>query len=459
MNAKPRSLAARWMISPLEIAAIFAAIGLTLGGLAFSIQDALQLKEALDLNLTQTVILTQSIVNLQREVQLTHQEVTRLLGDLDVPPRPITRFDFVEIQVNNLMAQTESQDIKYIFAEEDLGLVDEIRTRTAITRQLIENLGQDDTGDGRRAILEALDAELGLLEGSTKKLIDRQSTTQRSAISHTGNSLRNSQRTDLLAGGVLLLMSIALAVVVRRGVASRLDRALEADQLKSQLLSSVSHELRTPLAAIQGYSQLMSEEAYGALTADQQTTLQRILINTAQLQGMVNNLLDRAQIEQGKLTLRNTQFAPSDLIETVHSALNILAVNKGMELSAEIAPEVPAELTGDVLRLQQILFNLTSNALKFTESGAVHTRIFMPDAAHWAVQVSDTGIGIAAEDQAHVFMPFWQTDSSATRKYRGSGLGLSIVKQLVDLMHGSISLASEPGKGSTFTIVLPLETA
>lgn len=459
MSAKPPPLASRWMISPLEITAIVGLIALTLGGLFFSIQDALQLKEALDLNLTRTVILTQGIVNLQREVQLTHQEVTRLLAGLDVPPKPVTRFAFVEIQVHNLTLEAESPDIRYIFAEDDLALVDEIQTRAAITKQLIANLEQADTDDRRAAILEALDIELGLLETSVKKLIDRQATTQRTAISQTGNSLQVSQRTDLLAGGVLLLMSIALAVVVRRGVASRLDRALEADRLKSQLLSSVSHELRTPLAAIQGYSQLMSEEAYGTLTADQQTTLQRILINTAQLQGMVNNLLDRAQIEQGKLTLRKTQFSPADLIETAHSALNILAVTKGVELTAEIAPEVPAELTGDVLRLQQILFNLTSNALKFTEKGAVHTRIFMPDAAHWALQVSDTGIGIAAADQAHVFMPFWQTDSSATRKYRGSGLGLSIVKQLVDLMHGSISLASEPGKGSTFTIVLPLEAA
>jgi signal transduction histidine kinase len=106
-------------------------------------------------------------------------------------------------------------------------------------------------------------------------------------------------------------------------------------------------------------------------------------------------------------------------------------------------------INGDVLRLQQILFNLTSNALKFTEKGSVHAKIFLPDATHWALAVSDTGIGIAPEAQANVFAAFWQVDSSATRKYRGSGLGLSIVKQLAELMGATVTLTSELGKGTT----------
>jgi len=232
---------------------------------------------------------------------------------------------------------------------------------------------------------------------------------------------------------------------------------MEADRLKSQLLANVSHELRTPLNAIQGYSQLLVEDAYGALTGEQQTTIRRILLNTTQLQGMVNNLLDRAQMEQGKLVLRNAPFSPADFLEATHTALNILAVTKGLALTSEIAPNVPTMLTGDVLRLQQILFNLTSNALKFTEKGSVHARIFLPDDAHWALEVTDTGIGIPLEAQAHVFAPFWQVDSSATREYRGSGLGLSIVQQLSDLMGGKITLTSQPGKGSTFLIVFPME--
>jgi two-component system, sensor histidine kinase and response regulator len=126
-------------------------------------------------------------------------------------------------------------------------------------------------------------------------------------------------------------------------------------------------------------------------------------------------------------------------------------------LTSEITSDVPHTLDGDVLRLQQILFNLVSNAIKFTESGSVHMRIFLPDPAHWAMQVIDTGIGISLEDQSQVFSSFWQIDSSATRQYRGSGLGLSIVKQLADLMGGKLALTSQPGKGSTFTVTFPLE--
>jgi len=458
MVDKQPSLITRWMISPLEIIAIVVVIVLVAAGLFASIEDALQLEETLNLNLTQTVILTQSIVNLQREVQLTRNEVTRLLGKLDDPPKQITRFDFVKIQVNNLVIQAESPEIKFIFADEDLALVQEIEKSSASVGQLIGRWREAGTPEEQNTALAALDAELAVMETLIKQMIDRQATTQREAIIQTRDSLSTSQRTSLLAGSVLVLMTVALALVVRGGVSSRLERAVEADRLKSQLLTSVSHELRTPLNAIKGYAQLLNEEAYGSITPEQQTTFQRILINTTQLQGMVNNLLDRAQIEQGKLSLQKSQFAPADLIETTHSALNILAKTKGLELTSEITPDVPATLTGDMLRLQQILFNLTSNALKFTESGTVQARIFLPDASHWALQVIDTGIGIPSEVQADVFKSFWQVDSSATRQYRGSGLGLSIVKQLAELMDGGVTLTSQPGTGSTFTVIFPMES-
>jgi len=457
MPDKQPSLISRWMITPLEIMAIVVVIALVAGGLFVSVQDALRLEQTLNLNLTQTVILSQGIVNLQREVQLTHSEVTRLLGKLDDPPKPITRFDFVKIQVNNLAIQVDSPEINFIFASEDLALVQQIEKSSANIEQLITKWQETGTDAEHITALRDLDAELTVMEIRIKQLIDRQAITQRDAITQTRDSLRASQRTALLAGSVLVLMTVALAVVVRGGLSSRLERAVEADRLKSQLLTSVSHELRTPLSAIKGYAQLLNEEAYGSTTNEQRTTFERILINTTQLQGMVNNLLDRAQIEQGKVTLKKSPFAPADLIETSYSALNILAKTKGLELTSEITPDVPATLLGDVLRLQQILFNLTSNAIKFTESGSVHARIFLPDASHWALQVTDTGIGISSEVQADVFKAFWQVDSSATRQYRGSGLGLSIVKELAELMDGMVTLTSQPDKGSIFTVIFPLE--
>ncbi len=458
MATKRPAFLTRWMITPREIIAIVVVLALTVAGLVFSIEDALQLEQTLNLNLTQTVVLTQGIVNLQREVQLTRIQVTRLLGNLDDPPEPITRFSFIKIQVNNLALEVELPEIKFIFTNEDLALVQAIEKSSSNIEPLITKWQEAGTQEEQTTALLALDAELKTMETMVKQLVDRQATAQREAITQARNSMRISQRTALLAGSGLLLLTIAFAFVLRAGISARLRQAVEADRLKGQLLSNVSHELRTPLSAIRGYAELLSEEAYGSINKEQKTTFQRILINTTQLQGMVNNLLDRAQIEQGKITLRNSHFAPAALIESTHSALNILARTKGLELTGEIAPDVPATLMGDVLRLQQILFNLTSNALKFTEHGSVQARIFLPDASHWALQVSDTGIGISAEAQADVFKSFWQADSSATRQYRGSGLGLSIVKELADLMGAEITLTSLPGTGSTFTIIFPMES-
>jgi signal transduction histidine kinase len=295
------------------------------------------------------------------------------------------------------------------------------------------------------------------MEATVKLLIDRQSSTQRNAIIQTRESLGTSQRTDIITGAVLLAMSISLAVVFRRTLISRLHQAIEADQFKSQLVRNISHELRTPLAAITGYTQLLNEEAYGPLLDEQKHTLSKIAINTAQLQGMVNNLLDSAQIEQGKLSIRKAPFAVEELVKNALSALDILAKNKGVELVSQIEANVPRTLIADKLHLEQILFNLVSNAIKFTETGSVKVRVFLPDSTHWAFEVSDTGIGIAPEALDHIFDSFWQADSSSTRRYRGSGLGLSIVKQIAHLMSGKVSVQSTPGKGSTFIVSFPLE--
>jgi len=457
MIKKLPSLKTRWMLTPVEIVAVVIIIIITISGLFISLQVTIQLEQAINLDLTETLIVTQGIVNLQREVQLTHTEVTRLLGNLDTPPKPVTRYPFIEIQVNNLAIEVQSPAIKYIFTQEDVALVKDIENHSSNIKPLISTAQLAATPDQRAIALKALDTQLGELEITIKKLIDRQATTQRDAIVQTRDTLSVSQRTSILGGGVLLLLGLTLAVVFRRSLLTRLEKAVEADRLKSQLLTSVSHELRTPLTAIQGYAQLLHEGTYGSLTEKQHATMQRILLNTAQLRGMVNNLLDRAQIEQGKLSLRNAPFIPADLIQTVHSALNVLAEAKGLQLTSEIAPDVPETLNGDVLRLQQILFNLTGNALKFTERGSVQARIFLPDATHWALQVIDTGIGIPLESQSQIFAPFWQVDSSSTRQYRGSGLGLSIIKQLTEIMKGEIAVQSEPGQGSTFTITFPLD--
>jgi PAS domain S-box-containing protein len=234
-------------------------------------------------------------------------------------------------------------------------------------------------------------------------------------------------------------------------------REAEVDRMKSAFVSMASHELRTPLNAILGYADMLQEAVYGPLPDKQRGVIERIMANTGQMVSLVDNLLDQAQIEAGKLALNVTSFAPADLLDGVQDVMGVLAQAKGLELTSQVADDVPATLPGDRQRLHQILVNLVSNAIKFTEQGTVHVRVYRPDAAHWALEVSDTGCGISPEAQSHIFDPFGQVDDSVTtREHTGFGLGLSIVRQLIVLMGGEIRLASKVGRGSTFTVLLPL---
>ncbi len=237
------------------------------------------------------------------------------------------------------------------------------------------------------------------------------------------------------------------------------EQLRELDWLKSIFLAMVSHDLRTPLNAILGFAEMLEANIYGPLSDKQTVALERIIANTGRLLVLVNDLLDQACIEAGQLSLHVTSFALKDMIEESLSGLHTLAQSKDLELTSHIAEGVPAMLSGDRHRLQQILTNLVDNAIKFTEQGGVYVRIFRPNSERWALEVSDTGSGIPEEEQEIIFDPFRQVDSSITRTHRGVGLGLSIVEKLVALMNGEIALHSEVGRGSTFTVVLPLEPA
>jgi signal transduction histidine kinase len=222
----------------------------------------------------------------------------------------------------------------------------------------------------------------------------------------------------------------------------------------------VSHELRTPLGAIQGFAEMLQAGIYGPLSEKQEDALGRIDKNTRRLLIIVNDLLDQARIEAGELSIRPTVFSPTELTDDLKSTVGVLVERKGLELTTEVAEDVPNSLYGDKERLHQILVNLADNAIKFTDEGGIHVSICLPDgdySSHWAMEVSDTGPGISEKDRKLVFAPFRRVDDSMTREHVGVGLGLSIVEQLVELMNGEIILESEPGHGSTFTVVLPLQ--
>jgi signal transduction histidine kinase len=247
-----------------------------------------------------------------------------------------------------------------------------------------------------------------------------------------------------------------------RQLADANDRLRELDRLKSRFLSMVSHELRTPLSAIQGFTEILLAEIYGPITSGQRNALNRVTSNATRLLNLVGDLLDRARIEAGQLVLHYSPFSPLELVEDVESTLGLLAQSKGLSLTAFVAPDLPPLIHGDEARLRQILVNLVNNSIKFTEKGGVSLHLAKQEGngtgqrPAWVIAISDTGLGIAEKDQLAVFEPFHRVDDSSTRTEMGVGLGLSIVKNLVELMEGSINLQSRLGEGSTFTITLPL---
>jgi signal transduction histidine kinase len=173
---------------------------------------------------------------------------------------------------------------------------------------------------------------------------------------------------------------------------------------------------------------------------------------------MVNELLDEAQLRSSNATLQEKMFSPRQLVQQATSGMDILAQKKGLSFSAYSDPRLPEEICGDDRRLRQIIINLLGNAIKFTKEGSVSLEVTCPEADCWKIQVMDTGIGISKEAQSYIFEPFRQLQSAVTYANRGVGLGLSITKQLVELMNGRIVLESEPGRGSVFTVLLPLRT-
>ncbi len=232
------------------------------------------------------------------------------------------------------------------------------------------------------------------------------------------------------------------------------DEALQASKLKTQLLGNVSHDMRTPLGGIVGYTEMLLEEAFGPINEKQRQALMRIFQSTQQLIDFTNDLLNQAELESGRIRLNISEFDPRELLKVIPSSAAI-AEAKGVHVHTEIDPQLPERVTGDPYWLRQILANLLSNAVKFTEEGDIWVRLRAEDGDRWAIEVEDTGPGIPENAQKHIFEPFRQVDGSPTRRHKGSGLGLSIVKQLVDLMHGEIQLESELGKGSKFTVILP----
>jgi len=230
------------------------------------------------------------------------------------------------------------------------------------------------------------------------------------------------------------------------------EAAEAASRAKSRFLANMSHELRTPLNAVLGYAHLLLDGLDGPLSPEQEADVRRIVAGADRLLALVDDVLDVARIEAGRLPLAVESVELAPLVEAVRDELGAQAAAKGLALVVDVPAGLRVE--GDPVRLRQVLRNLAANAVKFTETGQV-TISARAEGDRVAVSVADTGIGLAPEAIPAIFEPFRQADAGTNRRYGGSGLGLTIVSRLIDLHRGAIAVESLPGAGSTFTVTLP----
>lgn len=253
------------------------------------------------------------------------------------------------------------------------------------------------------------------------------------------------------------IVDITERVDLEKEVEAKASKAEAASKAKSDFLANMSHELRTPMNGVIGLADILE---LTDLTNEQKEYLSRIKSCGRSLMNILGDILDVAAIEAGKFTIEEQPFCLQKILDSTISLFRNSAKEKGVKLTCDVAAETSSHLLGDPQRIKQIVANLVGNALKFTEEGSVGVRVSSEPAGEVcqvSFAVTDTGIGIPKHKQERIFESFEQADTSISKRYGGTGLGLNIVSKLVELMHGAITLESENGRGSSFTVTLPLK--
>jgi signal transduction histidine kinase len=307
----------------------------------------------------------------------------------------------------------------------------------------LESSVQDHAGDFTQTAYAR--AVLNILEdfGEEKQRLEE---TQKAVLNILDDGAAEKQRLEDVQRAVLNILD-DLDVEKRS--------AQEANRMKSEFLANMSHELRTPLNAIMGFSKLMAHGKVGAVSAQQQEFLGDILKSSEHLLQLINDVLDLAKVEAGKMEFHPEPIDVKQLVEEVRSILRAVAASKQIHIDTDLDPTC-TDLDLDPAKLKQVLYNYLSNALKFTpENGRVMIRVWSEDATTFRLEVRDTGIGIRPEDIKKLFSEFRQLDSSAAKKYQGTGLGLALTRRIVEAQGGHTGVQSSVGQGSTFFVVLP----
>ncbi|OIR02064.1 signal transduction histidine-protein kinase BarA [mine drainage metagenome] len=352
-------------------------------------------------------------------------------------------------------AQEKSRLLEATLAgmSDGLAAVDEQGLLVVHNRRALELLGQPVPPPGQEHGHEEIERRIAAMAGTA---LEDDATQE---IELDDGRFVQLRRTPMDGGGhVYLCLDVTDDRLHQRELIAARAQAEAASRAKSQFLATMSHEIRTPMTGVQGMLDLL---LHTPLNEEQQDLVSVVRESAASLLTIINDILDFSKIEAGKMVLEN---APVSLLQLTESSVDVLAstaAKKGVFLVSMVDPALPAWLSGDAVRLRQILFNLMGNAIKFTERGHVAVRAelleSLADRVRVRLTVADTGIGISEEVRARLFLPFSQADATTTRRFGGTGLGLSICRHLVDLMGGAISLESQPGLGTTFHVDLALE--
>ncbi len=393
---------------------------------------------------------------LRRIRTLVEQELSAMAQALAVspgeqlPPGRLLPQRSEEFLTKSAIALSEVQlELAYILSQED--------------RNLTEWTAQAQLARKRNAIGIAASSVVGLVGGILAVLLFTAGIGRRVQRS-AENARRLAEGLPLLpnphgadeVGWLGKALEEARALLTQREDALRRakEEAEQANRAKSAFLANVSHELRTPLNAIMGFTRLVLRKTEGQIAPLQRENLQKVLLSAEHLLNLINGLLDLSKIEAGKMEVFVESFRLGDVIDVAVATVEP-SLKDGVSLITDIAPDIPA-LETDRDKLKQIVFNLLSNATKFTDAGRITVSAKTVDTTlHLAV--SDTGIGIAGDAIPHIFEEFRQADMSSTRRYGGTGLGLAIVKRFAGLLGGDVTVQSAPGKGSTFSVTLPIQ--